>query len=69
MYYEDFKKSLALVEAAREKNIATEPPYMSAKEKEELLCAFHPDQSGASLLYRSSQAGSLCRWITTGIRH
>ena len=43
MYYEDFKKPLALVEAAREKNIATEPPYMSAEEKEELLCAFHPD--------------------------
>ena len=43
MYSEKFQKSLALVEAAREKNIALEPDRMTAKQKEDLLAAFHPD--------------------------
>lgn len=43
MYSEKFQKSLALVEAAREKNIAYEPERMTAKQKEDLLAAFHPD--------------------------
>ncbi len=38
-----FEKSLALVEQAREKNIALEPERMTAKQKEDLLLAFHPD--------------------------
>jgi len=43
VYSEKFQKSLALVEAAREKNIAYEPERMTAKQKEDLLAAFHPD--------------------------
>ena len=43
MYSEKFQKSIALVEAAREKNIALEPERMTAKQKEDLLAAFHPD--------------------------
>ena len=43
MYSEKFQKSIALVEAAREKNIALEPDRMTAKQKEDLLAAFHPD--------------------------
>ena len=43
MYSEKFQKSLAAVEAAREKNIALEPQRMTAKQKEDLLAAFHPD--------------------------
>ena len=43
MYSEKFQKSLAAVEAAREKNIALEPDRMTAKQKEDLLAAFHPD--------------------------
>lgn len=43
MYAEEFRKSLAAVEAARAKNIAYEPARMSAKEKEDLLAAYHPD--------------------------
>ena len=34
MYSEQFKESLALVEAAREKNIALEPRRMTAQEKD-----------------------------------
>ena len=43
MYSEKFQKSLAAVEAAREKNIALEPARMTAQQKEELLAAYHPD--------------------------
>lgn len=43
MYCEDLKKSLELIEGAREKNIVTEPPRMSPQEKEELLSSYHPD--------------------------
>ena len=43
MYAEKFQKSLAAVEAAREKNTAYEPARMTAQQKEELLAAFHPD--------------------------
>ncbi len=43
MYSEQFQKSLAAVEAAREKNIALEPARMTAQQKEELLAAYHPD--------------------------
>jgi len=43
MYSEKFQKSLAKVEEARDKNIALEPERMTAKQKEELLAAFHPD--------------------------
>lgn len=43
MYSEKFQKSIAAVEAAREKNIAMEPDRMTAKEKEDLLVKFHPD--------------------------
>ena len=43
MYSEKFQKSLAAVEAAREKNIALEPERMTAQQKEELLAAYHPD--------------------------
>ena len=37
MYSEQFKASLALVEAAREKNIALEPIRMTAEQKETVL--------------------------------
>ena len=43
MYSEKFQKSIAAVEEAREKNIALEPERMTAKQKEDLLAAFHPD--------------------------
>ena len=43
MYSEQFRESLALVEAAREKNIALEPARMTAQQKEDLLAEFHPD--------------------------
>ena len=43
MYSEKFQQSLAAVEAAREKNIALEPERMTAKQKEDLLAAYHPD--------------------------
>ncbi len=43
MYSNEFKESLAAVEAAREANIAYEPKRMTAQEKEELLAAYHPD--------------------------
>ena len=43
MYSEQFKESLALVEAAREKNIALEPTRMTAEQKETVLSSFHPD--------------------------
>ena len=43
MYSEQFKESLARAEAAREKNIALEADRMTAKQKEDLLAAFHPD--------------------------
>ncbi len=43
MYSDNFKKSLAAVEAAREKNIALEPVRMTAKQKEDLLSTYHPD--------------------------
>ncbi|MBO5670556.1 MAG: FAD-dependent oxidoreductase, partial [Clostridia bacterium] len=43
MYSEQFQASLALVEAAREKNLAMEPARMTAEQKEQVLSAFHPD--------------------------
>ena len=43
MYSEQFKESLALVEAARDKNIALDPTRMTADQKEKVLAAFHPD--------------------------
>ncbi len=43
MYSEQFQESLALVEAAREKNIAFEPVRMTAEQKEQVLSTFHPD--------------------------
>ena len=43
MYSEQFKESLALVEAAREKNISIEPVRMTAEQKEKVLASFHPD--------------------------
>ena len=43
MYSEQFKDSLALVEAAREKNISIEPVRMTAEQKENVLASFHPD--------------------------
>ena len=43
MYSEKFQKSLAAVEAAREKNIALEPERMTAQQKEDLLTEYHPD--------------------------
>ncbi len=43
MYSEKFTESLRRVEAAREANIAYEPARMTAKEKEDLLAAYHPD--------------------------
>ena len=43
MYSEQFRESLRLVEAAREKNIALEPTRMTAAEKQTVLSSFHPD--------------------------
>ena len=43
MYAENFQKSLAAVEAARDKNVAYEPARMTAQQKEDLLAQFHPD--------------------------
>ncbi len=43
MYSEKFTESIRKLEAARETNIAYEPPRMTAKEKEDLLAKFHPD--------------------------
>ena len=43
MYSKEFQQSLQAVEAAREKNVAYEPARMTAKEKEDLLAAYHPD--------------------------
>ncbi len=43
MYSDEFKESLCAVEASREKNLAYEPPRMTAEEKEALLSEYHPD--------------------------
>ena len=43
MYSSEFQESLKAVEAAREANIAYEPARMTAKEKDDLLAAYHPD--------------------------
>ena len=43
MYSKEFEKSLKAVEEARDANIAYEPARMTAKEKDDLLAAFHPD--------------------------
>ena len=43
MYSIEFQESLKKVEAARDANIAYEPARMTAKEKEDLLAAYHPD--------------------------
>lgn len=47
MYSSEFQESLKAVEAAREANIAYEPARMTAKEKEDLLAAYHPDYKKA----------------------
>ena len=52
MYSEQFQKSLALVEAARAKNLAMQPIRMTAEQKEAVLSAFHPD-------YREDQFDAL----------
>lgn len=43
MYSKQFSKSLELVQSLREKNIALDPPRMSADQKEKVLTSFHPD--------------------------
>ena len=43
MYSKEFQESLKAVEAARKDNIAYEPTRMTAKEKDDLLAAYHPD--------------------------
>ncbi len=43
MYSVEFQESLKAVEAARDANIAYEPARMTAKQKEDLLAAYHPD--------------------------
>nr|MBQ4320398.1 FAD-dependent oxidoreductase [Clostridia bacterium] len=43
MYPKQFEASLRAVEAAREENINYVPARMTAKEKEDLLAAYHPD--------------------------
>ena len=43
MYSSEFQESLKAVEAAREENIKYEPTRMTAKEKDDLLAAYHPD--------------------------
>ena len=43
MYSEQFAASIRKVEAARAENVAYEPARMTAKEKEDLLAAYHPD--------------------------
>ena len=43
MYSKEFQESLKAVEAARKENIAYEPKRMTAKEKDDLLAAYHPD--------------------------
>ncbi len=43
MYSQEFQESLKAVEAARKENIAYEPKRMTAKEKDDLLAAYHPD--------------------------
>ncbi len=43
MYSEEFKKSLEAVEENRSENLSFEPERMTAKQKEKLLSAFHPD--------------------------
>ena len=43
MYSEQFRESLALVEASREKNIALDVPRMMSEEKQSVLSSFHPD--------------------------
>ncbi len=43
MYSEKFTESIRLVEQARKANIAYEPARMTAKEKDDLLAAYHPD--------------------------
>ena len=43
MYSQEFQESLKAVEATRKENIAYEPKRMTAKEKDDLLAAYHPD--------------------------
>ena len=43
MYSEKFTESIRPVEQARKANIAYEPARMTAKEKDDLLAAYHPD--------------------------
>ncbi len=43
MYAKEFRDSLNAVENARDNNIDFEPERMTAKEKDELLAAYHPD--------------------------
>jgi len=43
MYPKEYLKSLKLVETARQKNIQSEPPFMSEIDKQALLSRYHPD--------------------------
>lgn len=43
MYSEKFQDSIKAVELARKDNIAYEPARMTAREKDDLLAAYHPD--------------------------
>lgn len=43
MYSEQLRRSLALVEASREKNMEQQPPRLTETERQELLQQFHPD--------------------------
>lgn len=65
MYSEKFQKSLAAVEAAREANIAYEPARMTAKEKEDLLAAYHPDYKKANLQHSKSVQTRVKKFLTS----
>ena len=47
MYSEKFQKSLAAVEAARDKNVALEPVRMTAQQKTDLRCISPRLQTGS----------------------
>jgi len=59
MYSKELLKSMAAVEAAREKNIACEPARMTAEEKEDILRTYHPDykESEFAVLSAGPNAG------------
>ena len=59
MYSQEFQESLKAVEAARKENIAYEPKRMTAKEKDDLLAAYHPD-------YKKSEFSELSIGLNKG---